>query len=154
MTIPEAVQLVSQAAALGHGGETFVLDMGQPVKIVDLARDLIELSGLQVEEDIRIEFTGLRPGEKLFEELFLDSEHHSRTVHQRIFVAPAGPGSGLAEYEQQALSQAAQTGDRTLRWKLVTGLLAAVEEDTRRPAHCPVEPGLPPQTAAGLEATA
>jgi FlaA1/EpsC-like NDP-sugar epimerase len=88
MTIPEAVQLVIQAGALGQGGEIFVLDMGEPVKIVDLARDMIILSGLRPERDIKIEFTGLRPGEKLYEELFSDRENFAVTRHERIFVAP------------------------------------------------------------------
>lgn len=137
MTIPEAVQLVLQAAALGQGGETFVLDMGEPVKIVDLARDLIELSGLEVEQDIRIEFTGLRPGDKLFEELFLDSEHHGRTAHQKIFVAPAGPGTGLAAHELQVLIHAAQTGDRERMLELLSELVAAVEERNGGSAPAP-----------------
>ena len=88
MTIPEAVQLVIQAGALGKGGEIFVLDMGEPVKIVDLARNMIILSGLRPEEDIKIEFTGLRPGEKLHEELFSDRENFTVTRHERIFIAP------------------------------------------------------------------
>ncbi|HEU4681598.1 MAG TPA: nucleoside-diphosphate sugar epimerase/dehydratase [Gemmatimonadales bacterium] len=87
MTIPEAVQLVLQAGALGRGGEVFVLDMGEPVKIVDLARDLIRLSGLQVDTDIEIAFTGLRPGEKLYEELFFDSERAIPTSHPKILRA-------------------------------------------------------------------
>jgi len=84
MTIPEAVGLVLQTAALGSGGEIFMLDMGQPVKIVDLARQLIELSGFVPDQDIRIEFTGLRPGEKLFEELSYRGEKISATRHPKI----------------------------------------------------------------------
>jgi len=86
MTIPEAVQLVLQAAAIGQGGEVFVLDMGEPVAIVDLAHDLIRLSGLEVGRDIDIEFIGTRPGEKLFEELFAEGEVYQRTHHEKIFV--------------------------------------------------------------------
>ncbi|MBP7997656.1 MAG: polysaccharide biosynthesis protein [Chloroflexi bacterium] len=87
MTIPEAVQLLLQAAVVGTGGEVFVLDMGQPVKIMDLARDLIELSGLRLGQDIDIAFTGMRPGEKLYEELFVPGENYERTQHQKIFIA-------------------------------------------------------------------
>jgi FlaA1/EpsC-like NDP-sugar epimerase len=87
MTIPEAVQLVLQAAVLGKGGEVFVLDMGQPLKILDLAQDLIRLSGLEVGRDIQIEFVGLRPGEKLTEELFVEGERYQRTPHQKIYLA-------------------------------------------------------------------
>jgi FlaA1/EpsC-like NDP-sugar epimerase len=87
MTIPEAVQLVLQAATLGKGDEVFILDMGEPVKIVDLARDLIELSGLEVGRDIDIVFTSPRPGDKLFEELFINGEKHARTCHEKIFIS-------------------------------------------------------------------
>jgi FlaA1/EpsC-like NDP-sugar epimerase len=92
MTIPEAVQLVLQSAALGHGGEVFVLDMGEPVYIKDLASDLIRLSGLEPGRDIDVVFTGLRPGEKLYEELFSDHEAHTRTKHQKVFVSQNGGG--------------------------------------------------------------
>jgi FlaA1/EpsC-like NDP-sugar epimerase len=88
MTIPEAVQLVIQAGAFGKNGEIFVLDMGEPVRVVELARDMIILSGLQPGKDIEIEFTGIRPGEKLTEELFNDKENFMLTKHRRIFVAP------------------------------------------------------------------
>ena len=88
MTIPEAAQLVIQAGAMATGGDVFVLDMGDPVKIVDLAKDLIRLSGLS-EEEIKIEFTGLRPGEKLYEELLADSESTLPTPHPKLRIAQA-----------------------------------------------------------------
>lgn len=84
MTIPEAVGLVLQSSVLGQGGEIFVLDMGKPVKIVDLARQMIELSGYRLGEDIEIRFTGLKPGEKLFEELQHRNEQHETTAHPKI----------------------------------------------------------------------
>jgi len=86
MTIPEAVQLVLQAGAMAKGGEIFVLDMGEPVKIYDLAINLIKLSGFEPEVDIKIEFTGLRPGEKLYEELSLAEEDMEATKNKKIFV--------------------------------------------------------------------
>jgi FlaA1/EpsC-like NDP-sugar epimerase len=94
MTIPEACQLVLQGSAIGEGGQICVLDMGEPVKIVDLARDLILLSGLKPDEDIKIEFTGMRPGEKLYEELSTMLENTAPTAHEkiRIFV-----GNGMPE---------------------------------------------------------
>jgi FlaA1/EpsC-like NDP-sugar epimerase len=86
MTIPEASQLVVQAGAMGQGGEIFILDMGEPVRILDLARDLITLSGFRPEVDIAIEVSGVRPGEKLFEELSTDGEHADKTKHPKIFI--------------------------------------------------------------------
>ena len=86
MTIPEAVSLVLQAGAYAKGGEIFVLDMGEPVKILDLAKNLIRLSGYKVDEDIKIEFTGLRPGEKLYEELLMDEEGLQDTANRMIHI--------------------------------------------------------------------
>ena len=86
MTIPEAVSLVLQAGAYAKGGEIFVLDMGEPVKIDDLARNLIKLSGFRPDEDIKIVYTGLRPGEKLYEELLMSEEGLTSTKHKRIFI--------------------------------------------------------------------
>lgn len=87
MTIPEASQLIMQASVIGKGGEIFVLDMGEPVKISFLAEQMIRLSGKEPGEDIQISYTGLRPGEKLYEELFHDSEQLESTGHEKIFLA-------------------------------------------------------------------
>ncbi len=91
MTIPEAAQLVLQAGAMGAGGEIFLLDMGEPVKILQLAQDLITLSGLRPNEDIEIQFSGIRPGEKLFEELSITGEDVSRTDHPKIGIIMKRP---------------------------------------------------------------
>lgn len=90
MTIPEAVQLVLQASSMGQGGEIFVLDMGEPIKIVELARNMIRLSGFEPDREIAVVFTGLRPGEKMFEELRLDGEGIMPTRHDKIFVLDGG----------------------------------------------------------------
>ncbi len=89
MTIPEASQLVLQAGCLGQGGDIFVLDMGEPVRILELAEELIRLSGLEPYEDIEITFTGLRPGEKLYEELLIEGEGILPTSHEKIRVVSA-----------------------------------------------------------------
>ena len=114
MTIPEAVQLVLQAAVIGKGGEVFALDMGEPVRIADLAHDLIRLSGLEAGHDIEVMYTGLRPGEKLFEELFLENEDYSRTRHEKIFVCQNGAERVEGErlkVEVDTLVAAAQRGE-------------------------------------------
>jgi len=108
MTIPEATQLVLQAAALAKGGEIFLLDMGEPVKIVDLARDMIRMSGFEPDVDVQVVFTGQRPGEKLFEELFHSSEGYSRTIHPKIFVGKIASVDGAAmEHAMRSLAHAA-----------------------------------------------
>ncbi|MFC1738020.1 polysaccharide biosynthesis protein [Planctomycetota bacterium] len=114
MTIPEASQLVLQAAAMGQGGEIFVLDMGEPVKIVDLARELITLSGFRIGEDIEILYTGVRPGEKLFEELRIKGEDMQTTRHPKISISKNIPmdrdklSAGIKE-----LAQVGRTQDRS-----------------------------------------
>jgi FlaA1/EpsC-like NDP-sugar epimerase len=113
MTIPEASQLVLQAATMGQGGEIFVLDMGEPVKIVDLAKELITLSGFKWGEDIEIKFTGLRPGEKLFEELSIKGENMVQTRHPKIAVWKNIPTDGdKLRNGIQELIAIAQTQDR------------------------------------------
>jgi len=91
MTIPEAAQLVLQAGAMGKGGEVYLLDMGEPIKILDLAKDLISLSGLVLGEDIDIKFIGLRPGEKLHEKLIAEKESLATTHHPKIFEVNSSP---------------------------------------------------------------
>jgi FlaA1/EpsC-like NDP-sugar epimerase len=112
MTIPEAAQLVIQAGSLGRHGEIFVLDMGEPVRVMDLARDMIRLSGLREGDDIEIKTTGLRPGEKLYEELLVSEEGTRATKFRKIFIAPSRP----VAWEQvrqllQQLEQKVQSGD-------------------------------------------
>lgn len=99
MTIPEACRLVLEAGTMGNGGEIFVFDMGEPVKIIDLARRMIELSGMKVGKDIEIEYTGLRPGEKLFEELLSNNENTQSTLHKKINIAT------IPEYEYLEVDQ-------------------------------------------------
>jgi FlaA1/EpsC-like NDP-sugar epimerase len=122
MTIPEAVQLVLQAAAIGQGGELFVLDMGEPVRIVDLARDLIRLSGLEPDRDIEIRFTGLRPGEKLHEDLFWGDETYSRTQHKKIFVCRNGRELSAPD-AIRALVKAAEQGNASEARRLLHELV-------------------------------
>src|SRR6266536_3302652 len=105
MTIPEAAQLVLQAAALGNGGEIFILDMGEPVRILDVAKKIIALSGLKPFEDIDIIFTGMRPGEKLFEELEVTGEHMAITRHPKIFIGQ------ITAYPEEQVSQALKALD-------------------------------------------
>ena len=127
MTIPEAVQLVMQASALGRGGEVFMLDMGEPVKIVDMARDLIQLSGLEVGRDIDIVVTGTRPGEKLTEELFIKGEQYEPTPHEKIYIAANATNSIPLHVSErvEALARAAQCGNKD---EIVSHLRALVPE--------------------------
>jgi len=107
MSIGEAVRLVIQAGAIAKGGEVFLLDMGQPIRIIDLARQMIELSGLIPDRDVPIQFTGLRPGEKLYEELLIEPEHALPTVHPRIFRSQEPcPESAVLEIELDLLKKA------------------------------------------------
>jgi FlaA1/EpsC-like NDP-sugar epimerase len=118
MSIPEAAQLVLQAGLMGKGGEIFVLDMGEPVLIADLARDLIRLSGF-TENEIKIEYTGLRPGEKLYEELLADDENSLPTPHPKLSIARARRENSvwLAQLLDW-LERSAQPGDEQVRREL------------------------------------
>jgi FlaA1/EpsC-like NDP-sugar epimerase len=110
MTIPEAVQLVLQAGALGRGGEVFVLDMGEQIRVVDIATDLIRLSGLEVGTDIEITFTGVRPGEKLYEEMFFTAENVLPTDHPKVLRARNGLLADGTIRRIEALTRATDTG--------------------------------------------
>ncbi len=137
MTIPEASQLVLQAASMGQGGEIFVLDMGQPVKIVDLARDMIRLSGLEPDVDIRIEVTGLRPGEKMFEELHTDSENVERTRHPMIFIGKMPtPSTASVESMLTQFATLSQAGDAVGIRQLIQHVLPEANlEDVASRSH-------------------
>jgi len=117
MTIPEAVQLVLQAGALGRGGEVFLLDMGEPIRIVDIATDLIRLSGLSVGADIELKFTGMRPGEKLYEEMFFSAENVLTTEHPKVLRARNGilPEGVMRRIEALVAAAEAEHADDELR---------------------------------------
>lgn len=119
MTIPEAVQLVLQTSVLGRGGEVCMLDMGEPVKILDLAKDLINLSGYEVGKDIGIVYTGLRPGEKLFEELFIPGEKYERTEHEKIRVV-WNASDRLPQHLDATLVKLAEAAEHNDSWTICT----------------------------------
>jgi FlaA1/EpsC-like NDP-sugar epimerase len=125
MTIPEAAQLILQAAALGHGGEIFILEMGEPVRIVDLARQMIRLSGFEPDEDIEITLTGLRPGEKLHEELIADGEEVATTRHDRIKVLRAERPATFPDVWLPRLEACVRTGDVGAALRLLRVLVPA-----------------------------
>jgi len=135
MSIPEAAQLVLQAGLMGQGGEIFVLDMGEPVKIADLARDLIRLSGY-TEEEIKIEFSGLRPGEKLYEELLADSEHTLPTPHPKLRIAQARQADGAWLEKLMTWVAASTMPDDTVR----AALAQWVPEYSQTGAGSPADP--------------
>lgn len=140
MSIPEAAQLVLQAGSMGKGGEIYVLDMGEPVRIVDLARDMIRLSGY-TEEDVKIVFTGLRPGEKLYEELLADDEHTLPTPHAKLRIAQARPvdSDWLAELTQwletEAIFSEREVKRRVAAWLPEYSEEAGGPSGERRTAH-------------------
>jgi FlaA1/EpsC-like NDP-sugar epimerase len=126
MTIPEACQLVLEAGSMGKGGEIFVFDMGDPVKIADLAHKMVKLSGLRIDKDIRITYSGLRPGEKLFEELLSDKEHTLPTYHPKIQIAQVDEQSFVEITSAlNDLKKALREGDKPL---MVTYLKTIVPE--------------------------
>ena len=136
MTIPEAVQLVLQAGALGRGGELFMLDMGEPVRILDLARDMIRLSGLEEGVDIDIAFTGVRPGEKLYEEMFFSHEVAVQPEHPKILRARNGKQEGDDRQIEALVAAACRCADdETLRVMLMELVPDFTNGGTRPPGH-------------------
>jgi len=139
MTIPEATQLVLQAGAMGAGGEIFVLDMGEPVRILDIAEQMIALSGLTPHEDMDIVFTGLRPGEKLFEELEMTDEKMEKTRHPRIFIGR------LAAYPREEVARAISELERFARdgrGDAIRARLSLLLPEARLAPHAPEEPAI------------
>ena len=146
MTIPEAAQLVLQAGAMGQGGEIFILDMGEPVKILDLARDMIRLSGLRPFSDIDIVFTGVRPGEKLFEELGVAGENVARTKHPKILIGRIA-GADPAVFDR-GLADLLDAVDRPSNQELVRMRLAAIVPESQLEGLPPTTP--PPAVGAAV----
>ena len=135
MTIPEAAELVLEAAAMGEGGEIFVLDMGNPVRVVDLAKEMILLSGLKPFEDIEIVYTGIRPGEKLFEELSSSNECMSKTRHPKIFIGQMGdpPGEKIFPIVEQLIQLSGQGNEADIKRVLRELIPDAQFEPTKPP---------------------
>jgi len=149
MSIPEAAQLVLQAASMGEGGEIFVLDMGEPVKIVDLARNMIRLSGYS-EDDIRIEISGLRPGEKLYEELLADSEETIETPHPKLRVARSrAVADGFLANLQGWLEQSGPVPDEAVRQALLKWVPEYTPYENAASAVADAAPGSRPEVSAG-----
>ena len=141
MTIPEAVHLVLQAASMGKGGETFILDMGKQVKIDQLARQMIRLSGLTPDVDVGIRYTGLRPGEKLYEELWTDQEKPHRTSHPGILQAPGEDAlTDALEAEVDWLLEAAWDNKVDASWKHLLALVPTFQGRTNGEAVVPPDP--------------
>jgi FlaA1/EpsC-like NDP-sugar epimerase len=135
------VQLVLQSGAIGEGGDVLILDMGEPVHIVELAKDMIRLSGQRYPEDIDIVFTGLRPGEKLYEELFYETEQDAVRIHEKIFRAPRGrlPAAGSSERDLALLKNHLYGSRDELRevlWQITARIVeqGSSTEDRRRRA--------------------
>ena len=142
MTIPEAAQLVLQAGAYARGGEIFVLDMGSPVKIYDLAEKMIRLSGLKPNEDIEIKFTGLRPGEKLYEELLMNEEGLKKTAHSKIFVgSPIDITPDVLNEKLQKLQNAVPQDEDTIK-RIISEVVPTY--------HCPAAAKEEKKAAAGV----
>ncbi|HET6345160.1 MAG TPA: nucleoside-diphosphate sugar epimerase/dehydratase [Myxococcota bacterium] len=139
MTIPEACQLVLQAGAMGEGGELFMLDMGEPVRIVDLARDLIILSGLIPGQDIEIHYSGIRKGEKLYEELCLSGDNIDRTRHPKIFIGRTAPRA-LREMNWMLSDLEAKAVAGLANEHLREALMALAREDGERWPEAPAAP--------------
>lgn len=157
MTIPEAVQLVLQAAVMGRGGEVFMLDMGKPVKIVDLAKELIHLSGYELGKTMHIAFTGLRPGEKLYEELFIPGETYDATQHKKLFVVTNASGIVPDHLDDTiaALFDAALDNDTGTIITLLKQVVPGFQPQGTKPgAHLTPLPHRPPETIAPLRPAA
>ncbi len=144
-TIPEAVQLVLQSGAVGQGGDVLILDMGEPVRIVDLAKDMIRLSGQRYPEDIDIVFTGLRPGEKLYEELFYETEQNACRIHEKILRAPRESEGNIAtaDRELQLLLSHLNAGREELREVLWQVAARIVERNSATQPQTPTSIRIP-----------